>query len=166
MSEQTTEMTDATGIEPARVSITVETAKEHAFEVFTAGMGTWWPRTYKIGPADLADAVLEPHAGGRWYERDSDGSECEWGRVLAFEPPHRLVLTWQIDSQWAYDPGLVTEVEIRFIAEGENRTRVELEHRNLENFGPAAAEMRATFESDGGWRRILGRFVEQAQAQR
>ncbi len=166
MSTQTTEGTGDTGaaVQPARATITVETGKARAFEVFTAGMGSWWPRTYKIGQADFVDAVLEPRAGGRWYERDSDGSECDWGRVVAYEPPDRLVLNWQIDTQWAFDPGLLTEVEIRFIAEGENRTRVELEHRKLENFGPAAADMRATFESDGGWPLILRNFWAEAEA--
>lgn len=144
--------------------MTVDAPKERAFDVFTAGMHTWWPGSHKIGGADLEAAALEPRAGGRWYERDTDGSECEWGRVLSYEPPDRLVLTWQIDSRWAFDPELVTEVEVRFIADGANRTRVEVEHRKLEQFGDAAEQMRATFDSDGGWPLLLRDFAERAAA--
>jgi len=146
------------------VTASVDAGQERAFDIFTRHFNDWWPRTHKIGGADLAEAVLEPRAGGRWYERDTDGSECEWGRVLAYEPPHRLVLAWQITAQWAFDPDLVTEVEVRFIAEGEGRTRVELEHRNLERFGDAAAEVRASIGSEGGWNGIMEIFARVAAA--
>src|SRR5215831_3019307 len=90
-----------------------------AWRVFTDKMGTWWPlATHKIGKANAIDAVIEPHVGGRWYERGEDGSTCDWGRVLAWEPPSRLVLSWDISADWQHDPNLRTEVEILFIAEG------------------------------------------------
>ena len=87
-----------------RGTITVAVPAEQAFAVFTGSFGSWWPREYHIGQAEMADAVVEPRAGGRWYERGTDGSECDWGRVLAWEPPRRLVVTWQINGQWQYDP--------------------------------------------------------------
>jgi uncharacterized protein YndB with AHSA1/START domain len=145
-------------MEPVRASVTVDANKERAFEVFSAQMSSWWPRTHKIGGSELQGVILEPRAGGRWSERDADGSECEWGRVLAYERPDLLILSWQIDSRWAFDPELLTEVEVRFTAEGPDRTRVDVEHRQLENFGDAAEAMRKTFESDQGWPLILARF--------
>jgi uncharacterized protein YndB with AHSA1/START domain len=157
-------VTQQTMLEPVRATVTVDAPKERAFEVFTSRMTAWWPATYKIGRADLAEAIVEPRAGGRWYERDADGSECDWGRVVAYEPPDRLVLTWQIDSQWAFNPGLVTEVEVRFVDEGPDRTRVEVEHRNLERYGPAAEQMKATFESEQGWTCILRNFADNVAA--
>ena len=101
---------------------------------------------------------MEPRAGGRWYERGEDGSECQWGRVLSWEPPARVVLAWQINAQWQYDPDFETEVEIKFIADGTG-TRVELEHRDLERYGEQAETMRATFDSDGGWNGLLAAFA-------
>lgn len=139
-------------------TITVNVSQERAFEVFTGGFDRWWFREHHIGGAEMAEAVLEPREGGRWYERGVDGSECEWGRVLAFEPPRRLVLVWQINSDWKYDPNLVTEVEVRFVAEAPQRTRVELVHRDLDRFGDAAAQMRAAFEGPGGWSGLLASF--------
>lgn len=106
----------------------------------------------------MADVVIEPRVGGRWYEVGVDGSECDWGRVLAYEPPHRIVLAWQLDAQWRYDPELVTEVEVRFSAV-EGGTLVELEHRNLERYGAAAEQVRSAIDSDGGWPRELRLFA-------
>src|SRR5215207_2171460 len=99
--------------------VTVNVPVERAFEVFTASLGSWWPAEYHIGGADMANAVLEPHVGGRWYEKGVDGSECDWGRVLEWEPPHHLVITWQINGQWQYDPdpAHASEVEVRFTAD-------------------------------------------------
>ena len=124
-------------IKPATVrkSITVDAPVEKAFEVFTEGFGRWWPVSYSIGKSALKSAVIEPRAGGRWYEIGEDGSQCDWGEVLAWEPPARLLLAWRIGADWQYDPALLTEIEIRFISLGENSTRVELEHRLLENYG-------------------------------
>jgi uncharacterized protein YndB with AHSA1/START domain len=147
-----------------RHSITVAAPRERAFTTFTQGFNRWWPRTHKIGPAELDEAVIEEREGGRWYERDVDGSECDWGTVLVWDPPARLVLAWQISGEWAYDADLHTEVEVSFVAEGPDRTRVELEHRGLDAFGERADEMRDTFDSPGGWPGILERFGQAVAA--
>jgi uncharacterized protein YndB with AHSA1/START domain len=110
----------------------------------------------------MAEAVIEPREGGRWFERSEDGSECEWGRVLAWEPPDRVVLVWQLSPDWQYDAGLHTEIEVRFTAEGERRTRVELEHRGLENYAERAEQMRTILGSDDGWGGLLRRFAAAA----
>jgi uncharacterized protein YndB with AHSA1/START domain len=144
-------------------SIVVDAPPERAFAVFTEGMTSWWPmRSHSIAPGPMAAAVIEPRAGGRWFERSEDGSECDWGRVLAWEPPDRVVLAWQISPDWKYDAGLHTEVEVRFTAEDERRTRVELEHRGLEAYAERAEQMRTIFGSDDGWAGLLRRFAEAA----
>jgi uncharacterized protein YndB with AHSA1/START domain len=136
-----------------------------AWRVFTEGIGTWWPlATHKIGKARAVDAVIEPRVGGRWYERGDDGSTCDWGRVLSWEPPTRLVLTWEISGDWTHDPDLKTEVEVRFIAEGKNGTRVELEHRRLDLYGARREEMRGIFDSEMGWKGLLDAFAARASA--
>ena len=145
-----------------RHSIMVEASQDKVFAAFTSGHNTWWPREFHIGGAELEEAVLEQCAGGRWYERDVDGSECEWGKVLVWEPPARLVLAWQITGEWAYDGDLLTEVEVRFVAEGPDRTRVELEHRGLDAYGDAMEQMRDQFGS--GWPGILAGFAAAAAA--
>lgn len=143
-----------------RKSIVVAAPRDLAFEVFTARIGTWWPlESHHIGRATPSDAIIEPRVGGRWYERTEDGSECEWGRVLAYDPPSRLVLSWDISAQWQHEDGLGTEVEVRFIAQGAETTRVELEHRHLDRFGEARDKMRETFESPMGWGGILESFA-------
>lgn len=148
-----------------RRSIVVEAPRDRAFTVFTEGMTSWWPmQSYSIAPGPMAAAVMEPRAGGRWFERSEDGSECEWGRVLAWEPPDRVVLVWQISPEWGYDPGLHTEIEVRFTAEDEQRTRVDLEHRKLEAYAERAEQMRNVLGSDDGWGGLLGRFAEAATA--
>ena len=147
---------------PVRREILVEAPQAHAFAVFTADFGTWWPGSHSIGKSPLKNAVIEPYAGGRWYEIGEDGSECDWGRVLAWEAPARILLAWQIGGDWRYDPALVTEVEIRFAAEAAERTRVTLEHRHLERMGDSAERARAAFESPNGWGAILARFAGSA----
>jgi uncharacterized protein YndB with AHSA1/START domain len=145
-----------------RKEIVVEAPQERAFRVFTEGIGRWWPKEHHIGKADMQDSVLEPRVGGRWYERGVDGSECQWGKVLVYEPPRRLVLAWQINGQWQYDANFSTEVEVRFTSEGPKRTRVELEHRDLERFGEQQEAIRKAFESGGGWTGILGLYAQSA----
>jgi uncharacterized protein YndB with AHSA1/START domain len=110
----------------------------------------------------MAEAVLEPHADGRWYERGIDGSQCQWGRVAVWQPPTRLVLVWQLNAEWKFDPTLETEVEVTFIEQSPGHTRVELEHRNLERFGEQAHAVRALFESPKAWAGILARFADLA----
>ena len=148
---------------PVRRSVRVAAPQERAFKVFTAGVGRWWPRSHHIGASDLDTVVIEPKAGGRWYERGVDGAECEHGKVLVWEPPARLVLAWQISTDWKYDPDLITEVEVRFIPDGADATRVELEHRNLERFGARAETMRQSIDSPDGWTGVLQLFRQAAE---
>lgn len=140
---------------PVRKSVTVGAPIERAFDIFTTGLGRWWPRSHSIGKSPIASAVIEPRAGGRWYEIGEDGSECDWGEVLAWEPPTRVLLAWRIGVDWQFDPKLLTEVDVRFTAIGDGETRVELEHRQLENMGEAAAKAREVFDSEGGWGGLL-----------
>jgi len=106
-------------VEAVRKSITVDVPQERAFEVFTSGMSRWWPLdSHHIGETEPTEAVVEPRAGGRWFERAADGTECEWGRVIAWEPPERVVFAWQLGPEWKYDPdpAMSTEVEGRFVS--------------------------------------------------
>jgi hypothetical protein len=150
-------------IDAVRKQIVVATTQEKAFRVFTDNLERWWPKEHHIGKSPLKHAVLEPRVGGRWYEVGDDGSECNWGKVLVWAPPSRLVLAWQITAQWQYDADFITEVEVTFTAEGPKQTRVVLEHRNLDRFGAAAAEIRKAFDSDGGWNQTIKRFAEVAE---
>ena len=114
-------------------SIVVDAPVEHAFAVFTDDIGSWWPPEHHILQAELAEIVFEPRVGGHIYDRGTDGSECRWARVLVYEPPHRVVFSWDISLQWQIetDPAKTSEVEVRFTPEEGGRTRVELEHRNI-----------------------------------
>ena len=148
-----------------RKVVSVQAPLMVAWQVFTEQMGTWWPlAVYKIGKAKAVDAVIEPRVGGRWYERGDDESTCDWGRVLSWEPPSRLVLSWDISADWQPDPDLKTEIEVRFIAEGKDATRVELEHRKLDRYGARRDEMRRIFETEGDWGRLLQMFADRAAA--
>lgn len=153
-------------IKPAAVrrSLEVNANIERAFEVFTAGFGSWWPHSHTISKGKLKTAVIEPRVGGRWYGEDEDGTKTDWGRVLAFERPSHLVLAWQINSDWRFDPTVVSEVELRFTALAANLTRVELEHRHLERLGPRFEDMQAAFESPNGWGAIMNLFAAAAEA--
>jgi uncharacterized protein YndB with AHSA1/START domain len=156
-------MSSNTDVKSVRKVVSVQAPLAVAWRVFTEQVGTWWPlATHKIGKVNALDAVIEPRVGGRWYERGEDGTTCDWGRVLAWEPPSRLVLTWDISATWQHDPTLNTQIEVRFIAEGNERTRVELEHRHLERYGARRDEMRGIFDSDAGWKGILDRFAARA----
>lgn len=151
-------------IQPAaiRKSMVVKATPEKAFTVFTDGFDRWWPRTHYIGDSPLKAAIIEPRVGGRWYSVHEDGHEGLWGEVLAWEPPARLLLAWRLDHGFGYDPNLLTEVEVRFIPEGDDGTRVEFEHRHLERFGDTAAALATIQSMDGGWGMILGRFEDVA----
>jgi uncharacterized protein YndB with AHSA1/START domain len=146
-------------IDAIRRDIVVPVSPEVAFEVFTSRMTDWWPKEHHIGSAPIEQIIIESHEGGRWYTRHEDGSETSTGYVIAWEPPHRLVITWQIGADWRYDPKLVTTVEISFAAEAPDRTRVSLEHRDLERFGPEAERMRETFEAPGAWSATLAAYA-------
>jgi uncharacterized protein YndB with AHSA1/START domain len=161
MNEQTIREGDQAN--SLRKVVSVNAPPEVAWRVFTEKMGTWWPlATHKIGKAKAVDVVVEPRADGRWYERGDDGSTCDWGRVLLWEPHSRLVLTWEITADWQHDLSLKTEVEVRFIGEGKDGTRVELEHRHLDLYGARRDEMRGIFDSEGGWSGLLASFARAA----
>jgi len=162
-----TQQTNPNGVDPnsVRKVVNVRTRPSVAWRVFTQEMATWWPLAhYKIGKANAVGAVIEPYVGGRWYERGDDGSTCDWGRVVVWEPPSRLVLSWDISADWQPDPTLNTEIEVRFIADGQNGTRVELEHRHLDRYGARRDEMRRIFETEGDWGRLLALFARAAAA--
>jgi uncharacterized protein YndB with AHSA1/START domain len=147
-------------------SIVVDAPIERAFSVFTEGIGTWWNPDHHILEAELAEMVFEPRAGGHLYDRGVDGSECRWARVLAYEPPDRFVISWDINPQWQLEPDLdkTSEVEVRFVSEGSARTRVELEHRNLDRHGPGWEQVRDGVGSPDGWGDGLQRFADAIRA--
>jgi len=146
-------------VAPVRKEMTVQARQEVAFEAFTRRMGSWWHPEHRLGTAPLADVVMEPHEDGRWFEVDEDGTECQWGRVLEWQPPDRVLLGWQLNGQWEFDPDFLTELEIRFVPVGPSTTRVELEHRDLERFGAAVVDVRASLDSPSGWAGLLERFA-------
>jgi uncharacterized protein YndB with AHSA1/START domain len=150
-------------VEPVRKEVLVEASQERAFRVFTDGVDRWWPRQHHIGKSPLKRSIIEPKLGGRWYATCEDGTECDTGRVLVWEPPGRLVLAWQITASWQYDPSFVTEVEVTFVAEGPKRTRVTLEHRDLHRFGTAVEGLRKQIDAPGGWKLILEQFASTAK---
>lgn len=144
-------------ISPIVRSVEVKAPPARAFELFASRMGDWWPKGQTVGKSAHKDIVIEPHVEGRWFERDADGNEVQWGRVLAWDPPSRLLLGWQLNMDWAFDPTFLTEVEMTFVALPSGGTRVTLEHRNLERFG-ADAELRRG-QLDGGWPTHLATYA-------
>ncbi|MFN7982172.1 MAG: SRPBCC family protein [Vicinamibacterales bacterium] len=147
-----------------RKQLIVEASCARAFEVFTSEFDSWWPPSHHIGKADLFAAIIEPRAGGRWYEKGVDGSECDWGRVLAWEPPTRLVLSWHLNGQWEVDndPAHGSEIEVRFTPDGDARTIIHFEHRHIER-SAYAEQLRAGVDSPGGWTGLLASFAEKAR---
>jgi len=154
-------MSSPSTIPPIGGTVTVGVPVEQAFRVFTDSFNTWWPHQYHIGQADIDEAILEPREGGRWYERGVDGSECDWGRVLAWEPPHRLLVTWQIGGDWQFDPDPehASEIEVRFTADGPGQTTVAVEHRLLDRLVGGQA-IHDTIRSGGGWTALLESFAK------
>ncbi len=152
-------MTDSSTITPVRHEVTVPADVARAFQVFTAHFDSWWPRGHHIGQADLYQAVIEPRKGGRWYEIDVDGTECDWGTVLVWEPPARVVMAWHLNGRWEYDPdpARASEVEVIFRGVDDRSTVVTVEHRYLERMVDAD-DARKGVDSDGGWRGILAGF--------
>jgi len=149
---------------PVKKSITVKASVERAFKVFTEGFDTWWPRAHHIGKKALVKAVIELGAGGRCFGREADGTECDWGRVLVWEPPNRFVLAWHIDPKWQYepDPAKASEVEIRFTPEAGGVTRVDLEHRYFERHGEGAGIVRKGVDGPMGWGDLLQLYARTA----
>jgi uncharacterized protein YndB with AHSA1/START domain len=156
---------------PIQKSVHVSIAPARAFDVFVNGAGRWWVKSHSINAtkSPIKDVIIEPHVGGRWFERGEDGSECNWGKVLAWEPPAtnqskgRLLLAWQINADFKYDPTLITEVEIRFTPAG-NGTQVELEHRLIERMGERGAGMVEAFTR--GWGLLIDSYAQHANERR
>lgn len=149
----------AIAVAPVRKSILVAAPPARAFEVFAKRFDSWWPRDHHIGTSAMTEAVIEPRAGGRWYEKGEDGAECEWGRVLAFEPPRRLLLSWRINSRFVPDETVDSEVEVLFRAEGDG-TRVDLEQRIR---APDAEPLRNAVDSPRGWSGLLAIYAKAAE---
>jgi uncharacterized protein YndB with AHSA1/START domain len=145
-----------------RHEVVVNAPIERAFSVFTDGFGTFKPREHNMLGVDIAETVFESRAGGRVFDRGVDGSECQWARVLACEPPNRVVISWDINPQWQIETDLekTSEVEVRFTAEGPDRTRVALEHRNIDRHGDGWEAVREGVDSEGGWPLYLRRYAD------
>jgi uncharacterized protein YndB with AHSA1/START domain len=158
----TTQTTDTS----VTTSIVVAAPIDKAFSVFTDDIGSWWAPEHHILQAELAELVFEPRVGGHIIDRGVDGSECAWARVLAYEPPHRVVFSWDVSLQWQLetDHSRASEVEVRFVAESQTRTRVELEHRYLDRHGDGWESMRDAVAAPDGWGRGLQRFADRIVA--
>jgi len=149
-----------------RASVLVEAPIDRAFKVFTEDIGTWWSPDHHILEGDLAGMVFEPRVGGHIYDRATDGRECRWARVLAYEPPQRVVFSWDINNQWQIetDHDKSSEIEVTFRPEGPDRTRVELEHRHLDRHGEDWESHRDAVGSPDGWQVGLDAFAKAAAA--
>jgi uncharacterized protein YndB with AHSA1/START domain len=150
-----------------RKSARVQAPIERAFSVFVEQMETWWPAEHHIAAQPFQSIFVEPRAGGRWYERDADGNECEWGRVLVWEPPHRVTLSWHLGPDWEFnpDPAKASEVEIRFTAEAPSTTVVELEHSAIERHGEGYEQLRDLLDGPDAWTLTLARFAAKFAAE-
>jgi len=152
-------------IAPVRKTLVVNATPQQAFEVFTAGIDRWWPKSHGIGTAPVRESVIEPFEGGRWFTRHEDGSEAVIGHVRVWQPGERFVVGWEIGPDWKPDGrvALASEVEVRFVPEDAGRTRVELEHRNFERMGAeGGAKMRQ--DVGGGWPKLLELFAQHLSA--
>jgi uncharacterized protein YndB with AHSA1/START domain len=145
-----------------RHEVVVEAPIERAFSVFTTDFGAFKPREHNMLSVDIAETIFEPRVGGSLYDRGVDGSECRWARILAYEPPDRVVFSWDISPQWRVETDLekTSEVEVRFVAETPGRTRVVLEHRNLDRHLEGWEAVREGVDSEGGWPLYLQRYSD------
>lgn len=160
-----TTATEPTADRPIRKSITVKASAERAFRVFTEGVDAWWPRSHHIGKSPMKKAIIEGRVGGRCFMQQIDGADCDWGRILVWEPPHRFVMAWQITPAWGYEPDVTksSEVEVRFTAEADGVTRVDLEHRYLARHGAGWEAMRTAVDAPNGWTGLLDLFRARAE---
>jgi uncharacterized protein YndB with AHSA1/START domain len=144
-----------------RKEIVVEAPIERAFSIFTDRFGDFKPREHNLLGAPITETTFEPRVGGHIYDRAEDGSECRWARIRAYEPPSRVVFSWDIGPTWQleHDPANTSEVEVRFVPEGRNRTRVELEHRHIDRHGPGWEAVYDGVDGDGGWPLYLTRYA-------
>jgi uncharacterized protein YndB with AHSA1/START domain len=145
-----------------RHEVVVDAPIERAFSVFTKGFGSFKPPEHNMLGVDISETVFELREGGSVYDKGVDGSECRWARVLAYDPPNRVVISWDISPQWQIetDPAKTSEVDVRFIAEAPDRTRVELEHRNIDRHGDGWEAVREGVDADDGWPLYLRRFAD------
>lgn len=150
---------------PVRKSITVKATPEDAFAVFTDDMDSWWPREHHIGKSPMKRIIVEGKVGGRCYTEQQDGTDCDWGSVLAWEPPRRFVMAWRITTRWEYETDLwkSSEVEVTFTPIGNGSTRVDLEHRYLARHGAGFEGMRSAVDSPNGWGGTLRRFADRLE---
>lgn len=153
-------MTQA-GSAVVRRHVVVDASIDKAFSVFTDRFGDFKPREHNLLAVPIIETVFEPRVGGNIVDRGEDGSECRWARILAYDPPHRVVFTWDIGPTWQVetDPGLTSEVEVTFTAETSDRTRVDLEHRHIDRHGPGWESVRDGVEHDQGWPLYLNRYA-------
>jgi uncharacterized protein YndB with AHSA1/START domain len=144
-----------------RREVVVNAPITEAFTVFTERFGEFKPREHNLLHAPIAETVFEPRVGGNIYDRAIDGTECRWARILAFEPPDRVVFSWDISPRWQLEtnPSLTSEVEVRFVAETPERTRVELEHRNIDRHGSGWESVRDGVDNEAGWPLYLQRYA-------
>jgi uncharacterized protein YndB with AHSA1/START domain len=151
---------------PVRKSVVVDASAEEAFETFTSDVDSWWPRTHHIGKSPMTRIVIEGRSGGRCYTEHEDGAVCDWGRVIGWDPPRRLVLAWQMTHEWTYEPDLSrsSEVEVRFVPMRGETTRVEVEHRFFERHGDGAAGVRGAVDAPNGWTFVMARFADRINA--
>jgi uncharacterized protein YndB with AHSA1/START domain len=154
-----------TAIAPVVKSVRVKAPVAHAFDVFTKGLPRWWPCNHGIGPKPVKTVLIETRLGGRWIEISADGTETPVGTITLWEPPHRLVLLWQVNAQWKPDLSMKSEVDIRFTAAGTGETLVELVHHKFETMGDEAGKSMRR-DVDGGWPGLLERFVREAEINR
>jgi len=158
---------EAVSIEPVRKSILVRASVERAFHVYTAELDSWWPKSHHIGSSPMTRAVMEPEVGGRIYSEQEDGSSCQWGRVLVWEPPRRFVMFWQVSPAWQFEPDAAkcSEVEVTFTPTEDGQTLVALEHRHFERHGEGVATMREMVNNDarGGWGGLLKLYKDKAE---
>ena len=160
-------MTNTAEENVVRKSVRVKVPLERAFSVFVEKMETWWPATHHIGAQPFRIIVVEPRAGGRWYERDAQGNECDWGHVVAWDPPRRVTFSWHLGPDWKFNPDMTkaSEVEIRFTAEGESITGVELTHSGIDRHGEGYQKLRAMLDEPGAWANTLAEFARVVQGQ-
>lgn len=149
---------------PVLKSVTVRADPERAFRIFTREVDSWWPRTHHIGKSPMKRVEIEPRDGGRCYTEQEDGTECDWGTVLVWDPPRRFVMAWQITHEWGFEPDLdrASEVEVTFEPTASGGTRVDLAHRFFSRHGVGADSMRTAVDAPNGWPGLLNLFAERA----
>ena len=154
-------MNERVALAPVRKTIRVNAPIDHAFDVFSSGLARWWPFDHGVGKKPIQKVMMEPRLGGRWLEIAEDGTQTSVATITHWEPPHRLVMLWQINAQWKSDIAMKSEVDVRFAAAGPEATDVELVHHRFETMGAeAGASMRK--DVDGGWPGLLERFAQEA----